>query len=53
MLSGWRRLNGVAYFGGHQEKSRPGVTPDGFLMRLPARHCSGSIALSAMLMQLA
>jgi hypothetical protein len=27
-----------------QEKSRPGVTPDGFLMRLPARHCSGSVA---------
>jgi hypothetical protein len=26
------------------EKSRPGVTPDGFLMRLPARHCSGSAA---------
>jgi hypothetical protein len=27
-----------------QEKSRPGATPDGFLMRLPARHCSGSAA---------
>jgi len=26
------------------EKSRPGATPDGFLMRLPARHCSGSAA---------
>jgi hypothetical protein len=27
-----------------KEKSRPGVTPSGFLMRLPARHCSGSVA---------
>ena len=27
-----------------QEKSRPGATPNGFLMRLPARHCSGSAA---------
>src|ERR1700744_1775934 len=27
-----------------EEKSRPGATPDGFLMRLPARHCSGSAA---------
>jgi hypothetical protein len=53
MLSGWRRVNGGGLFRRHQEKSRPGVTPDGFLMRLPARHCSGSIALSAMLMQLA
>jgi hypothetical protein len=26
------------------EKSRPGVTPDGFLIRLPARQCSGSAA---------
>jgi hypothetical protein len=28
----------------HCEKSRPGVTPSGFLMRLPVRHCSGSVA---------
>jgi hypothetical protein len=27
-----------------QERGRPGVTPDGSLMRLPARHCSGSVA---------
>jgi hypothetical protein len=27
-----------------QEKSRPGMTPNGFLMRLPARRCSGSVA---------
>jgi hypothetical protein len=27
-----------------KEKSRPGVTPSGFLMRLPVRHCSGSVA---------
>jgi hypothetical protein len=24
--------------------ARRGATPDGFLMRLPARHCSGSVA---------
>jgi hypothetical protein len=27
-----------------KEKSRPGVTPSGFLMRLPVRHCPGSVA---------
>src|ERR1700739_3231252 len=27
-----------------QEKSREGATPNGFFLRLPARHCSGSAA---------
>jgi hypothetical protein len=27
-----------------KEKSRPGATPSGFLMRLPVPHCSGSVA---------
>ena len=29
---------------GYEEKSRPGATPNDFLMRLPAQHCSGSAA---------
>jgi hypothetical protein len=33
-----------------KKKSRPGITPNGFLMRLPARHCSGSIASICRLM---
>ena len=33
-----------AYRGASQEKSRLGATPGGFLLRLPAWHCSGSAA---------
>jgi hypothetical protein len=43
-LSSPASRNSQSAFGWMQEKSRLGATPDGFLMRLPARHCSGSAA---------